>query len=65
MAQNPPTGVVCSAGVEEACCCLVSVIHLPVTAIVAQKVALRSGAVDPDKSEIYSDPFGEGKEIYP
>ena len=24
MAQNPPTGVVCSAGVVEACCCLVS-----------------------------------------
>ena len=33
MAQNPPTGVVCSAGVVEACCCLVSLIQLPVTAI--------------------------------
>ena len=42
MAQNPPTGVVCSAGVEEACCCLVSLIQLPVTAIGTLKVALRS-----------------------
>ena len=24
MAQNPPSGVVCSAGVVDACCCLVS-----------------------------------------
>ena len=46
MAQNPPTGVVCSAGVVEACCCLVSLIKLPVTAIVTLKVALRSGAID-------------------
>ena len=49
-AQNPPTGVVCSAGVQGACCCLVSLIQLPVTAIGTLKVALRSRTVlvDPD-----------------
>ena len=48
MAQNPPTGVVCPAGMEEACCCLVSPILLPVTAIgtCTLKVALRSRTVD-------------------
>ena len=39
MAQNPPSGVVCSAGVGDACCCLVSLIQLPVTAIGTLKVA--------------------------
>ena len=40
MAKDPPTGVVCPAGVVEACCCLVSLIQLPVTAIGTMKVAL-------------------------
>ena len=52
MVQNPPTGVVCSAGVEEACCCLVSLIQLPVTAIGTVKVALRSRTVDPNRSTL-------------
>ena len=46
MAQNPPAGVVCSAGVVEAYCCLVSLIQLPVTAIGTLKVALKSRTVD-------------------
>ena len=46
MAQNPPTGVVCSAGVVEACCCLVSLIQFPVTAIGTLKLALKSRTVD-------------------
>ena len=41
-AQNHPTGGVCSAGVEDTCCCLVSLIQLPVTAIGTLKVALKS-----------------------
>ena len=48
-ALHPPIGVVCSAGMEEACCCLVSLIQLPVTAIGTLKVALRSRTVDPYK----------------
>ena len=55
MAQNPPTGVVCSAGVVEACCCLVSLIQLPATAIGTLKVALRSRTVDPDTILIQAD----------
>ena len=50
MAQNPPTGVVCSAGVVEACCCLVSPIQLPVTSIGTLKVALKSRTVDLSES---------------
>ena len=48
--QNPPAGVVCSAGVVEACCCLVSLVQLPVTAIGTLKVALKSRTVDPNRS---------------
>ena len=55
MAQNPPTGAVCSAGVVEACCCLVSLIQLPVTAIGTLKVALKSRTVDPPGSAIQTD----------
>ena len=64
MAQNPPTGVVCSAGAVEACCGLVSLIQLPVTAIGTLKVALKSRTlkvalksrtVDPPGSAIQTD----------
>ena len=42
MAQNPPSGVVCPAGVEDACSCLVSLIQLPSYGDRTVKVALRS-----------------------
>ena len=58
MAQNLPTGVVCSAGVVEACCCLVSLIQLPVTAIGTLKVALKSRSVDLFGSQIQGDLIG-------
>ena len=54
MAQNPPTGVVCSASMGEACCCLVSLIQLPVTAIVRTltegRTEDRSRTVDLDEA---------------
>ena len=50
-----PTGVVCSAGMGAACCCLVSLIQLPVTAIGTLKVALRSRTIDPPGSAIQTD----------
>ena len=44
-AQNPPTGVVCSAGVEDACDCLVPLIRLPVTAIGTLTLCIHNEAV--------------------